>query len=249
MRKHWPLYLMEAAELAAFMLSACLFTVLLYHPASPALHWIPDATLRRACMGIAMGATAVAIIKSPWGKRSGAQFNPAITLTFLRLGKIGPVDAVCYIAAHFAGGILGVGLSAMLAGRALAVPEVNYAVTVPGPWGTGAAFAAELFMAALLMAVVLTTSNRPRLAPYTTYMVGTLIFGYILVFAPVSGFSINPARTVGSAIFAQLWTAVWIYFAAPVLGMLTSAELYLRLTEPRPRPYFTHRHLQQKPTV
>lgn len=247
MREHWPLYLMEAAELAAFMLSACLFTVLLYHPVSPILHLIPDATLRRALMGLAMGATAVAIIKSPWGKRSGAQFNPAITLTFLRLGKIGPVDAACYIAAHFAGGILGVALSALLLGHTLAAPEVDYAVTIPGPWGSGAAFAAELFMAALLMAVVLLTANRPKLAPYTTYLVGTLIFCYILIFAPVSGFSINPARTVGSAVFAHVWTALWIYFAAPLLGMFTSAELYLRLSFQKPRHYFTHRHLQQRP--
>jgi aquaporin Z len=239
---------MEAAELALFMISACIFTVLLYHPASPVLGWIPNSTLRRLLMGIAMGLTAIAIIKCPWGKRSGAHFNPSITLTFLRLGKIGLDDARFYILFQFFGGIAGVGISALLLGHSIANPAVNYAVTIPGPRGPAAAFAAEAFMAALLMAAVLITSNSPRLAPWTTWLMGVLIACYILLFAPISGFSINPARTFGSALFAHLWTAIWIYFTAPILGMLFSAEMYLRLsgTHPRHRHYFSHRHLSQQ---
>jgi aquaporin Z len=84
-------------------------------------------------------------------------------------------------------------------------------------------------MAALLMLVVLWFSNRPPVAKYTSYLVGVLITFYVFVFAPVSGFSINPARTTGSAVFANVWTAVWLYFVAPVLGMMTSAETYLRV--------------------
>jgi aquaporin Z len=91
------------------------------------------------------------------------------------------------------------------------------------------AFAAECFMAALLMGVVLWFSNRPALAHLTSYLVGVLITFYVFVFAPVSGFSINPARTTGSAVFAHVYTAVWLYFVAPVLGMMISAELYLRI--------------------
>ena len=126
-------------------------------------------------------------------------------------------------------GVFGVGVSALVLGKRLADPSVNYAVTVPGVYGTAAAFAAELFMAALLMGVVLWTSNRPRLAGYTSYAVGVLIALYILLFAPVSGFSINPARTVGSAVFARVWTAGWVYFTGPLLGMMGAAEVYLRL--------------------
>ena len=244
----WPLYLFEAAELAAFMVSACVFTVLLFDPAVAPIH---NARLARALMGVAMGLTAIGIIKSPWGRRSGAHFNPAITLTFYRLGKIGPYDAGFYIVSHFAGAIAGVGIAALLLGSRIAVPQVNYAVTVPGLGGPAAAFAAETFMAALLMAVVLFTSNRPRLAPYTTYCVGFLIANYILFLAPVSGFSINPARTVGSAAFARVWTAVWIYFAAPLLGMFGAAEAYVRFVRPGATPpgrrrYFSHRHLIQR---
>ncbi len=226
---NWPLYIFESAELAMFMISACVFTDFLFHPHYPVLCLVPNAVVRRMLMGIAMGVTAILIIHSPMGKRSGAHFNPAITLTYFRLGKIDTWDAVFYVVFQFVGGVAGVAVSALLLGSSLASPAVDYAVTVPGRYGTAAAFFAELFMAALLMGVVLWTSNRPSLAIYTSYSVGILIALYVLFFAPVSGFSINPARTTGSAVFADLWTAWWIYFIAPLLGMLVSAEIYLRI--------------------
>ena len=232
------LYFYEAVELATFMISACLFTALLFtHPHNP---W-----LARVAMGIAMALTAIAIIKSPPGRASGAHFNPAITLTFYRLGKIGAHDATFYTLFQFAGAIAGVGIAALILGPVIATPQVDYAITVPGLGGPIAAFAAETFMAALLMATVLVTSNRPRLAPYTTYLVGFLIANYIVFFAPVSGFSINPARTVGSAVFAHVYTAMWIYFVAPALGMLAAAEVYVYTTDPAKHHYFSHRHLTQ----
>ena len=208
------------------------------------------AILLRIFMGLAMALTAIAIIKSPFGQRSGAHFNPAITLTFFRLGKIGPYDTTFYVLAHFLGAVAGVAISSLLLGQMLAAPQVNYAVTVPGIGGPAAAFAAETFMAALLMVTVLVTSNRPRLAPWTTWLVGLLIACYIVLFAPISGFSINPARTTGSAVFAHLYTSIWIYFTAPLLGMFAAAELYVHSATSRASHYFSHRHLiQRDPSV
>jgi aquaporin Z len=227
-RRHWPLYVYEGLELAIFMVSACACTVWLFDPSYPALHLIPSALVRRLLMGASMGLTAVLIIRSPMGKRSGAHFNPAITLTYLRLGKIAWPDAVFYVIFQFLGGAFGVGVAALCFHGVLAAPSVDYAITVPGVYGTSAAFFAELFMAALLMGVVLWATNRPSIAAYTSYFVGILITFYVLFFAPVSGFSINPARTTGSAVFAGVWTAVWLYFASPLLGMFSCAEIYLR---------------------
>jgi aquaporin Z len=225
------------------MLSACIFTVALFHPDSPFSH--TSAILRRALMGVAMGLTAVGIILSPWGKRSGAHFNPAISITFYRLGKLGPYDTIFYVISHFVGAALGVGLSKLILGARLAAPQVDYAVTIPGVGGPPAAFAAEAFMAALLMATVLFTSSRASRARWTTPLVGILIAFYVLIFAPVSGFSINPARTFGSAIFAQVFTSIWIYFTAPLLGMLASAQAFVAFDFLRSesREYFHHRHL------
>ena len=102
---HWPEYLIEAGALAAFMLSASVFAVLLEHPASWLHQSIESGVARRVLMGLAMGGTAVAIIVSRWGQRSGAHMNPAVTLAFTSLGKVAPVDAAFYILAQVVGGI------------------------------------------------------------------------------------------------------------------------------------------------
>src|SRR5258705_13978491 len=85
LKAHWPEYLMEALELGIFMILACTFSVLLFHPASPVSKNINNDLLTRALMRVAMGSTAIAIIFSPLGKRSEAHFNPAVTLTNSRL--------------------------------------------------------------------------------------------------------------------------------------------------------------------
>ncbi len=112
-KEHWPEYFIEAAGLGLFMVTACLFGTLLEHPNSPIRRIVTDPLIRRALMGLVMGLTAVAIIYSPWGQRSGAHINPSVTLTFLRVGKISPGDAFFYIVAQFAGGIAGVLLATL----------------------------------------------------------------------------------------------------------------------------------------
>ena len=225
---HWPEYVMEAVGLGLFMISACAFTVLLFHPASPALQTVPDADLRRLLIGIAMGLTAITIIYSPLGKRSGAHLNPAVTLTFWRLNKIEGWDAMFYIVAQFAGGALGVLVAAqLLSCMLIGDTAVNYAVTVPGAGGPWIAFAAEAAISFGLMMMVLIVSNRQALNRYTGLFAGSLVALYITFEAPVSGMSMNPARTVASALPAHVWSGAWLYFIAPVLGMLIAAELYL----------------------
>jgi aquaporin Z len=226
LRRHWPEYLMEAAGLGLFMLSACMFATLLGHPASPVPQVVDSPLVRRLFMGAAMGLTAVGIIYSPWGQRSGAHLNPSVTLTFFRLGKVEPWDALLYGIAQFAGGIAGVLLAAACLGQAIAHPAVNYVATAPGMAGAGIAFLAELVIAFVLMSVVLRMSNTVHLARFTGLFAGMLVATYITVEAPLSGMSMNPARTFGSALVSQLWTALWIYFIAPPLGMLGAAELY-----------------------
>lgn len=219
---------MEGAELGLFMLSACLCVALLEYPASPLHLLLPNPTLRRALIGAAMGVTAILIIYSPIGQRSGAHFNPSVTLTFWRLGKINTWDAVFYILFQFVGGTLGVLSSAVLLGMVIADSTVNYAVTVPGPDGVWVAFAAELGISFLQFSMVLHVSNTKNLARYTGVFAGILVATYICIEAPYSGMSMNPARTFASAFPAQLWTAWWLYFIAPPLGMLCAAECYLQ---------------------
>jgi aquaporin Z len=79
---------MEVGELGLYLFVACVVATLLEHPASIVRQSIFNGVARRALMGLVMGATAIAIVISPWGKRSGGHFNPAITFTFYRLGKV-----------------------------------------------------------------------------------------------------------------------------------------------------------------
>lgn len=227
LRDHRPEYLIEAWALGMFMISAGVFSTLLFYPDSPLLRVVPDGGLRRALIGIAMGLTAVALIYSPWGKRSGAHMNPAVTLTFLRLGKIARWDAIFYIAAQFIGGLLGVLLTAAVLRDAFTVPPVRYVATVPGPVGPGGAFVAEFVISALLMSVILRVSNTPRLARFSGLCAGAMVAIYITVEAPLSGMSMNPARSFASAAPAGLWHDLWVYFLAPVLGMQAAAAWYV----------------------
>jgi aquaporin Z len=228
MLKHWPEYLIEGALLGLFMLSACFFTALLEYPGSPAASLGLSGFTRRALIGAAMGFTAIVLIYSPWGKRSGAHMNPAVTITFFRLGKIAKRDAAFYMIFQFVGGAASVLLAAAAFRRVLADPSVQYVVTVPGRAGVGIAFIAEFVISCLLMFVILWATNTRRVARFTGLFAGLLVALYITFEAPLSGMSINPARTFASAVAALDWAAIWIYFVAPPIGMLLAADIYVR---------------------
>jgi len=229
--RHWPEYLIEAALLGAFMVSACAFGVLLEHPASPVRQAISDPLVRRVLMGIAMGATALALVYSPWGKRSGAHFNPAVTLAFLSLRRVALADAGFYVLAQFLGGFLGVLVMVVLLGDVLADAAVAFVATRPGSAGVPAAFAAELGMSFVLMTVVLLVSRSKHHGRWTGACAAFLVTVYIILFAPVSGMSINPARSFASAVPAHDFSTYWIYVVAPLSGMLAAALLHARRRE------------------
>lgn len=231
LRHHWPEYLMEATQLGIFMISAGAFTALFEYPDSPVHLAIPNGDIRRALIGVAMGTTAMGLIYSPWGKRSGAHMNPAVTLTFLMLGKIPAWDALFYVIFQFLGGLAGVWLMVLLLGKYFTQPPVSYVVTVPGSAGWTAAFAGEFIAAFIMMAMIVYVSNRPAISRLTGLFAGLLIICYVTFEAPFSGFGMNPARTFASALPSGIWTAIWIYFTAAPMGMLMAAQGYLLIKE------------------
>jgi aquaporin Z len=218
---------MEAAESAIYLFSACTVATLLWHPASPLQRYLLSDAVRRMWMGLAMGATIIVIVLSPWGKQSGAHFNPAVTFTFHRLGKVAFWDAVFYCAGQFLGAVAGVGLASLVLQGAPRHRAVHYAATMPGIYGDRIAFVAEVAISFILMSAVLFASNHRVLAPWTHYFAAILVSVYIAFESPLSGMSTNPARTFGPALYARYWHALWIYFIAPPLGMLAAAEVFL----------------------
>jgi len=227
--EHWPEYLIEAICLGLFMVSACSFTVLLQHPASAIRQMLPSAVVRRLLTGVGMGATAIALVYSPWGKQSGAHLNPSVTLAFFRLGKIELWDACFYVVAQFIGGILGVLFSSLIWGRAIAEQNVRYAATLPGPRGTRVAFVAEMVISFVMMTMILNVSNSAHITRFTGVIAGALVATYVTLESPLSGMSMSPARSFASAATGELWNSLWIYFTAPPLGMMLAAQVYLWL--------------------
>jgi len=225
--RNWQHYLQEGLGLGIFMVSACLFSALLEAKHSPLHQYISNGTVRTMIIALLMGATAVFIFYSSWTSPSGAQINPAVTLVFLRLGKMCQWDALFYIIFQFLGGTLAVYLMQLLLGHILIDLPVNSAVTVPGKAGTMPALITEFLIAFTTMIMVLFTSAHHYLKKYTSLFAGLLVCIWVIVAGPVSGFGMNPARTFASALPSNIWTAYWLYLLAPTAGMLLAAELFL----------------------
>jgi aquaporin Z len=226
-KKNWRHYLQEAFGLAIFMISACFFGAMLFSEKSTWYHAIPNGFMRNMLMGVAMGATALFIFYSPWTAPSGSQINPAVTLTFLRLNKMCRYDVMFFIIFQIIGGTIAVYIMQLLMGSILTDAPVNSAATVPGKYGIIGALITELVIAFVTMSIVLFTTNNNKLKKITRILAGCLVCTWVIVAAPMSGFGMNPARSLASAIPSGVWTAFWIYFIIPLTGMLLAAELYL----------------------
>lgn len=229
---HLPEYFCEALGLGMFMFSAGVFGTLLESPASELHQWISEPFSRRIVMGLAMGLTAIALIYSPWGRRSGAHNNPAVTISFWSLGKVSSNDAPYYVMAQFIGGITGTFAVGVLFRESFTEPPVTAVATLPGEAGEWIAFLSEILISFVMMIMVLIVSSS-RWSRWTGVVAGILVASYIILEAPLSGMSMNPARTLASALVSNNYMSLWIYFTAPVLGMLSAALLYRYMSRQR----------------
>jgi aquaporin Z len=225
-KKNWKYYLQEALGLAIFMVSACFFSGLFFGQNGYFVS-VLSAPVRLCLTGLMMGLTALFIFYSPATSPSGSHINPAVTLAFFRLGKIGSWDAIFYVIFQFMGGTVAVYMMAVWMGDNLTAAPLHYVVTIPGKYGVGAAAIAEFIIALIMMSMVLFTADYPHLKKYTRIFAGTLVCLNVIVVGPISGFGMNPARSFASALPAHIWTAFWIYLLLPVAGMLTATEIYL----------------------
>jgi aquaporin Z len=97
----------------------------------------------------------------------------------------------------------------------------------PLPVGKYHGVAGEVTISFILMLSILGASNQEALVRYVPYLVGALYATFIIFETPLSGMSMNPARSFGSAFRADYWRAFWIYLVAPTLGMLAGAEVFV----------------------
>jgi aquaporin Z len=229
LRRHWPEYAIEAGFLAAFVLAAGIVSAWLRSPSGPVVSALPDPAVRRLLAGIAMGLALMALIYSPWGRRSGTHLNPAITLAYLRLGKIGRWDALFYTLAQIAGGVVAVTL---LRGGALlpaaAQPSLLSASLVPAnEW---AAFVTEFVLSGSAMLLILFTSNHASWFRWTGVLYSLLVIAIVATAAPLSGFGMNIARLLAVDASGDLASANWLNLLPPLLGMQLAVEAYRLFT-------------------
>ena len=238
LRQHWPHYLAEAAGIAFFVSCSGLLAMLMEHPSSPVRQALPDnELLRRALIGLGVCFVQVLIVYSPWGKRSGAHINPAVTLAFWQLGKIKPADALWYVLAQLAGAIGAAQVLKHVFGPLYAHPAVKYTVTqpaLPSLPDTLVAFGAEFLISALLMLVALKARHSTRLKEWTGWLLGAMLGLYVTFEAPLSGMSMNPARTLGTAVAAGSYEALWVYWLAPPLAMWLATVAFRRFHQGQP---------------
>jgi aquaporin Z len=226
-KKNWQHYLQEALGLAIFMLSACFFGAMIFSPQGNWHEALQNDMQRNLLMGMMMGLTALFIFYSPFTAPSGSQINPAVTITFLRLDKMCRYDAMFFIIFQIIGGTVAVYAMQLLMGDILTAAPVHSVATVPGKYGTAAAFITEFIIAFITMMMVLFTSSYERIKKYTRIFAGCLVCVWVIAAGPVSGFGMNPARSFASAFPSVVWTAFWIYLFVLFAGMLSAAEVFL----------------------
>lgn len=116
---------------------------------------------------------------------------------------------------------------AVFMGDTLTKAPVNYLTTVPGKYGVWPAAATEFIIAFLMITMVLFTSADKRLKKYTQIIAGCFVCVYVIIAGPISGFGMNPSRSLASAVPAHIYIGFWIYMIIPFAGMLFAAELFL----------------------
>ena len=185
--------------------------------------------MRRLGAGIATGLALIAMVYSPWGRRSGTHLNPAITLAYLRLGKIGRWDALFYLLAQVAGGVVAVSLLRHGALLPAAVPPSLLSVSI-GPSNEWTAFLTELVLAAAAMLLILFTSNHASWFRWTGVVYGLLVMLIVACAAPLAGFGMNAARLLAVDASGNTAALQWLNVLPPLFGMQLGVEAYRLLT-------------------
>ena len=212
----WACEFVGTAMLLLGGLSAVCLDFGAHSPVGPHVHagWV-----LRLITGLLFAGSGSLIAISPLGKRSGAHINPAVTLAFWTQGKVHRHDLTGYVVAQVLGGIAGAALVLLLwRGEAR---SVHIGATLPGDGASPVlATLIEVAMTAALVGMLLFFTSSARLAPFTPLANWFLVAALVVVGAPYTGTSLNPARSFGPALIDPVFTSFWVYVVGPVVGAL-----------------------------
>jgi aquaporin Z len=222
---HWPEYVAEFLG-TAFLVFAGLSAVIFdFGKGLPPTLLLPDAGIRRLITGLLFAGSGSLVAISPFGKLSGAHINPSVSLAFWAHGKMHLIDLIGYIVGQMLGALFGEAILVLAWGHY--APTVMDGMTLPGPgYPLWLVFVAEMSCTCLLVLAIFLFVSSSHLMRWTPLMTWLLVATMVWLEAPISGTSLNPARSLGPALFAWIWRAQWLYCTAPPLGALLAVGVY-----------------------
>jgi aquaporin Z len=180
-------------------------------------------------VGIALAhGLALSVAVNVFGGESGAHFNPAVTAGFLVTGRIVPPLAAAYVIAQLLGATTAAGVCRVIF-PVEAVTAANLGIPLPAPWATtSTVLVAEFVMTFLLMTSIYGTAvdERGRNVKIGGFGIGLTVAFNILAGGPVTGASMNPARSFGPALELMHFQWHWAYWVAPIAGACMAALIY-----------------------
>jgi len=190
-------------------------------------------------ISFAFGLTLLALVYTI-GNISGCHINPAVTIAMLIAGKIKAKDAAAYIIVQCVGAIIAAGIL-----YAIAIGKAGYSLTVnglgqngyglqsPGGYSLVAGFIAEVVLTALFLFVIFGSTSKNALPGFAGISIGLSLVLIHLMGIPITGTSVNPARSLGPAVFirGEALSQLWLFWVAPIIGSVLAALVWKYLFE------------------
>ena len=229
---HWREWLAEFVGTGLLIVGGLGAVTLDFGSHSPIAPLLPSHSLRLLLTGALFAGTGSLIAVSPLGRVSGAHINPAVSLAFWLSGKMHHHDVVVYVAAQCVGAFLGV-MVLRLGWSDFAT--VGYGVTQPGlSMSPFEALLIEVAMTAGLVVTILlfvSSMGTARWTPLAVWVVVTLL---VWQGAPLTGTSLNPARSLAPALAAWQLSNLWIYLVGPMAGSIVATAIVVAGIRLRP---------------
>lgn len=194
-------------------------------------------------LGIAFAfGVVVLVMVYAIGPISGCHINPAITISMLVARKISARDAISYIIVQCIGAVLGAGLLLLIASG---MPDYNiaqnglgqngYDASSPAKFTLIAGFLAEVVLTFFFLLVIFGATSEEAPKGFAGIAIGFTLFIIHLVGIPITGTSVNPARSLGPAIFAggTALGQLWMFIVAPIIGGIIAAIVWMYLLAPK----------------
>lgn len=202
----------------------------------------PDVGIGFAGVALAFGLTVLTMAYAVGGI-SGGHFNPAVSLGLAIAGRFEWKDIVPYWAAQLVGGIVGAGVLYVIASgvtgfNAGGFASNGYGTLSPGGYSLLSALVAEIVLTALFLIIILGATSKAAPAGFAPLTIGFGLTLIHLISIPVDNTSVNPARSIAAAIFAQNGALgqVWLFIVAPLIGGAVGALIWRYVLSPGESP-------------